>query len=177
MARAVLEKGPRLVWDSAIYALVIYCVGCVIPTPLDQAPSQTNFAPVFVTSKVSPMFGPITHTASESFELNLVVDDPNFAQPNPPDELHARLFVPDPSTPGALQWFDGNDLTFLPASVPDPMNPRLRYGTFAAAPRCFGRSGTFNLYVIVSDRRFNPMNPSMSDGGLSDSNHWELTCS
>jgi len=178
LARGLLQRLPGLVSRTALYGLVIYGVGCVIPTPLDQAPAPPNYSPVIVTTKVNPPFGPIAHTAQDVFELTIVADDPNIGQPDAPDDLHARLFIPDPSDPAALLWFDGNDQTFLPASVPDPMNPRLRYATFPPAVRCAGRSGqTFNLYVLVSDRRFKPTDPAVSDGGLTDSNHWELTCS
>jgi len=45
--------------NVALYGLVIYGVGCIIPTPLDQAMQETNARPVFVTDKVLPAFGPL----------------------------------------------------------------------------------------------------------------------
>jgi hypothetical protein len=173
LARWLLSRLPRIVSDTALYALVIYGVGCVIPTPLDQAQQPPNYGPVFVTTKVNPPFGPIAHTQSDPFEIDVVVDDPDDADPTTNDDLHARLFFL--GTGGALLW-DGSDIPLRAPQVPDPTNPTWRYGTFPAAARCFGRTGVQYLYAIVSDRPFKSDQPSTSNGGLTDTNHWELSC-
>lgn len=175
LARRLLDRSPRIVSDTILYALVIYSVGCIVPTPLDQTQSPPNYAPTFVTSKVNPPFGPISFTQSDSFELNIVVDDPDAGDPDSQDDLYARLFY---LNAGKLVW-DNSEIRLTAPQVADPMNPHLRYGTFPATQRCLfapNKSGTNYLYAIVSDRPFSNANPSVSDAGLTDTNHWELTC-
>lgn len=161
--------------DTVLYALVIYSVGCIVPTPLDQTPPPTNFAPTFVTSKVSPPFGPIAFTQSDAFELTVVVDDPDAGEPDSQDDVYARLFY---LSGGKLVW-DNSQIQLTPAQPPDPMNPHLLYGTFPATQRCLfapNKNGTNYLYAVVSDRKFSATDPTTSDGGLTDANHWELSC-
>lgn len=175
LARRVLNHPLRLVSDTILYALVIYSVGCIVPTPLDPTPAPTNFAPVFVSA--TPNFGPLTRTQTDLIEFDVSVDDPDINDPGSQDELHARLFFLDSSN--MLQWLDGNDLSPTAQQVTGDMgDPRLRFFQFPAIPRCAGRSGqTIFVYVIVSDRKFSTTNPSMPQaGGLTDTNHWELTC-
>jgi hypothetical protein len=175
LARRLLDRGPRIVSDTIVYALVIYSVGCIVPTPLDHTEAPTNYAPTFVTSKVNPPFGPISFTQSDLFELNIVVDDPDVGEPGSQDDLYARLFYLDNEN---LVW-DASQIRLTAAPVPDPTNPHLRYGTFPASRRCLfapNKSGINYLYAVVSDRPFSNTNPSTSDAGLTDTNHWELTC-
>src|SRR4051794_32847613 len=101
MARRGLRKGLRLVYNSALYGMVIYCIGCVIPTPLDRAPAQQNFQPAFVTSRVQPAFGPTSESVSSPLALSIAATDPN-----PDDTLKVRLFVPSSTAPGGLQFLD-----------------------------------------------------------------------
>ncbi len=174
LARRLLEKRPGIVLDTCLYAIVIYALGCVIPTPLDQAPTPTNYRPVFVTDQVNPSFGQLTRTQADVFELNLVVDDPDVSMATSNDDLRARLFFPS-LMPNAPLLYTGYEATFHAQSPPDPMNPNFRYATFGPASFCAGRSGTSNLFVIVSDRQFDMTDPTKT-AGLTDENHWELTC-
>lgn len=174
LARRLLYRLPTVVSDTVLFSVVIYSVGCVIPTPLDPAPAPTNYAPLFVTDKVNPQFGPITHTQSEAFDLNVVVDDPDVNDPSSMDEMHARLFFRSLGDTGTMVW-DGSDISLLAPSVPNPMSPNLRFGSFPAAARCFNRTGVQYLYAVVSDRRFDSTVPTKTNG-QTDTNHWELTC-
>lgn len=174
MAQQLLNRG-RLVANTALYALAIYAVGCIVPTPLDQTPPPVNHPPMFVTSKVSPPFGPISFTQSDLFELSVVVDDPDAGEPGTQDDFYVRLFY---LTGGKLVW-DNSEAHLRLGQPPDPMNPHLLYGTFPATQRCLfapNKSGTNYLYAVVSDRPFSNSNPASSEAGLTDSNHWELTC-
>ena len=74
--------------QSAFYGLIIFGIGCVIPTPLDPAPQETNARPTFVTENVQPKFGPLgPYSQSDNVTLSLVASDPNLK-----DELSVRLF-------------------------------------------------------------------------------------
>jgi hypothetical protein len=177
LARGLLHKLPRIVSDTVLYTVVIYSVGCIIPTPLDRAPASTNNRPVFVTDQVNPTFGFITHPQFDAFPITIVVDDPDDQESTSQDDLFTRLFLQDLTT-GNL-GYTGEEIGLSPASVPDPMHPTLRYGSFNAVPRCQGRAGTTQyLYAIVSDRKFSTTDPTKpaSDAGLTDTNHWELSC-
>lgn len=168
LARRLLRKGIAIVYNSTLYGFVIWCIGCVIPTPLDRAPAPVNYAPVFVTSRVMPAFGPATESVSSAIALSLAATDPN-----PDDTLEVRLFVPSTTAPGGLQYLDvATTLT----SAPDADDPNLRIGSLAPSPCLFATPGaTFDLYAVVADRPFTG-NMARADGGLTDSNHWDLTC-
>jgi hypothetical protein len=156
--------------NAALYGVVIFAVGCIIPTPIDQAQQTPNYSPVFVTEKVSPSFGllgPLTQ--SQVIPLTIVASDAN-----PDDELQARLFE---SINGALVA-TGQTTTLTKPSVPDenPDNATQRFGRFEFA-LCGGRtSGLHLIYAVVVDRKFVTPTSVLPDGGLSDSNHWDVTC-
>ena len=40
---AAAPTGVGIVSNSALYGMVIWCIGCVIPTPLDREPAPTNY--------------------------------------------------------------------------------------------------------------------------------------
>ena len=79
-------------YNSALYGMVIYCIGCVIPTPLDRAPAQQNFQPAFVTSRVSPAFGPTSEPINSGITFALAATDPNHD-----DVLTVHLFEGTPA--------------------------------------------------------------------------------
>ncbi len=71
---------------SLLSGLIAWCVGCVVPTPL-EADAGSPTTPVIV--KGEPFaFGPVTEDASKSWFLGGVAWDPN-----PDDLLTARLCV------------------------------------------------------------------------------------
>jgi hypothetical protein len=167
VARRLLQRGAGIVFNSALYGFVIWCVGCVIPTPLDVMPKPTNYGPVFVTSRVSPPFGPTSEATTSGLALSLAATDPN-----PGDTLTVRLFVPSPSAPGGLQYLSiQQQLT----NAPDPDDPNLRIGSLDP-PLCLNAmpGTTFDVYAYVADRDF--IGNTATSAGLTDSNHWELTC-
>ena len=174
LAWRLLHARGKILADTVVYALIIYAVGCIIPTPLDQQSATINQHPSLRPDKADPQFGPIIHMQDDLFELSIGADDPDLQ-----DELHARLFQLDPTT-NKLIYLGNNEILLTSPSVPDPNDPSLRLGTFAAQPFCLGRSttnGPILLYVVVADRPFSTTDPSMVvAGGLTDSNHWELTC-
>jgi hypothetical protein len=46
LARRLLRRAPGIVYNATLYGFVIWCIGCVIPTPLDRAPGNMNYAVV-----------------------------------------------------------------------------------------------------------------------------------
>ena len=82
--------------NVALYGLAIHGVGCVIPTPLDQATQETNARPVFVNEKVLPMFGPIgPFSQTQVVTLSMVASDANLG-----DATVHRQGDPSPAEPG-----------------------------------------------------------------------------
>jgi hypothetical protein len=152
--------------DIPIYALVIYGVGCIIPTPLDQAPPEPNYRPVIVTSAVSPPFGPLPRLASDLVEIHVAAEDANQN-----DQLEARLFVQI----GNRLTYTGFGIQLNYPTVPDSQNPLLRSGDFIPLPLCRIYSGTNELVLAVADRPFDGQT-DQANGGLTDENHWELQC-
>jgi hypothetical protein len=168
LARRVLRKGLGIVYNAPLYGMVIYCIGCVIPTPLDRAPAEMNFQPAFVTSRVQPPFGPASESVTSPIALSIAATDPN-----PDDTLKVRLFVPSPTAPGGLQFLDvERTLT----KAPDADDPNLRVVSLEPFPCINAMPGKmFDVYAVVADRDFTGVTAT-STGGLTDQNHWELTC-
>ena len=173
LARGLLHAPARTVADTLVYAVVIYAVGCIIPTPLDQQPLQQNLPPVIRADKVMPPFGPITHQQDDLFDLSIFASDPDDTLPTSQDSLRFRLYFR--LADGKLSY-DGNE-EFVMTSAHDPTDPTLVTAT-TSQRFCQGRSGTYYLYVIVADRPFQMADDTqVVAGGGSDQNHWELTCS
>jgi hypothetical protein len=165
------------VYNSALYGLIIWCVGCIIPTPLDRAPTQTNFSPVFVTNSVTPLFGALAATIDQPTTLSLAATDPNAD-----DALVVHLFQPDPTTKGSYILLQP-PIALIKPTNPDPNgDPNLRLGS-QEVQLCLNAPDNFmtDVYAVVADRPFNAGSSGadiiLSDGGLTDSNHWEVTCS
>jgi len=172
VARRLLRKGARIMSDSALYGFVIWCIGCVIPTPLDQAPAPVNYAPVFVTTQVTPPFGPLVDPITTGVTVSLAATDPN-----PDDMLTVGLFEPDATVPGGYRSL-GINQPLMKTTATDMGDPNLRLGTIDLSV-CFNATDgtTFDLFAFVADRPFNSNgNRSQATGGLTDSNHWEITC-
>ncbi len=172
LARRLLGKGAGIVYNSALYGFVIWCIGCVIPTPLDQAPAPVNYQPVFVTTQVTPPFGPLPDPISTGVTVSLAATDPN-----PDDVLSVALFEPDATVPGGLRQVVAPQ-PLMKSAASDMGDPNLRLGSIDL-PVCFNSTDgfMFDLYAIVADRPFaSTGNRSQAPGGLTDSNHWEITC-
>ena len=172
LARGLLVRVARLVSDTVLYALVIYSIGCVIPTPLDQAPEHPNVGgPTLITSAANPPFGMITHASTDPFDLNITITDPDVGDSDSQDEIWARLYRVVGGMP-----LHTEEIQLLGT---DSNNPHIRSGTFSELARCgaygLGGGAITDLYVIVSDRKFTPMTEIGTDG-LFDTNHWDLTC-
>lgn len=167
LARRLLQRAVGLVYNATLYGFVIWCIGCVIPTPLDRAPAPINYNPVFVTSRVSPAFGK-TSVPTNGITVSVAATDPNHD-----DVLTVHLFEPD--SMGTL-IYTGATATLMIPTPPDPDDPNLRIGSVNATPCLNAPDGTkFLLYAVVADRPFTGNTPR-ADGGLTDSNHWEVTC-
>jgi hypothetical protein len=167
LARRLLRRAPGIVYNSTLYGFVIWCIGCVIPTPLDRAPADTNYAPSFVTARVNPLFGK-TPVPTGGINLTLYATDPNHD-----DVLTVHLF--EQIATGALIPTSAPATLMIPVPA-DPDDPNLRIGSIDATPCVNAPDGTsFLLYAVVADRPFTGNTPR-ADGGLTDSNHWEVTC-
>jgi hypothetical protein len=141
----------------------------VIPTDLTQEEQPINYRPVFVSDQVMPPFGPITHSATDVVEISIVAEDPN-----KDDSLKARLFRLG-TAPGQLDLVDE-----IGKLDQDTAMPLVRRGQFHPSRLCsLFPSGVNDLFVVLTDGLWSDMNgvpgPQVT-GGLTDENHWELTC-
>jgi hypothetical protein len=174
MARRLLRLAIGIVSNSALYGMVMWCIGCVIPTPLDSEPAPKNFRPSFVTTQVTPPFGPLTeHLASTGSTLALAATDPNTG-----DTLKVHLFQPNPNSPFGYDFIGWNATLAAPLQ-PDSEEPNLRVGTIQARLCNNARDNDkFDIYAAVADREFNmlPANITLAAGGFTEMNHWEVTC-
>jgi hypothetical protein len=157
--------------DTILLALVIYAVGCIVPTPLDaQATQETNFSPRFYWPLVAPPFGMVTHTTTDpAWTWHLEAIDENTNQ-----NLIATIFSYDPST---HRYNEMTTVPMAPQQSDDPMLQGLRSGdSMDRRNDCisFGAGTTKLVYAFVSDKSINNDNPEASPD--ADSNHWELIC-
>jgi hypothetical protein len=177
MARRLLIT--ELAMANVVLGGLLCGSGCIIPTPLQQEPAPVNTPPVFVSA--TPAFGfPVQHKVlNDPFEWDIVVDDYDGED----ETLTARLFVLEDDQ--KLHYTNFATSVDRPLT-PDLKNPQRRYGTFATHDYCHEFSGleptppptpfTLGVFVIVADRPFSQTDPTLSSGGLTDENHWELTC-
>jgi hypothetical protein len=144
--------------------------GCVLPTSLQEEPSPVHYRPVLVSA--DPPFGPITHSATDVVQISIVAEDPNVD-----DKLRVRLFkgLPDQLV------FSGLEITLL-TDQSDKTRVR-RQGSFVALDLCKVYQNNDALFVVLANAPFyDPGDmmpghvPWQSPGGLTDENHWELTC-
>jgi hypothetical protein len=166
LARRLLSLGRQFVSNVPLYALVIYGVGCVIPTPLDPAKPGPNLRPVILVETVSPKFGPLVRTTQSLVTFSFSAEDGDQA-----DSLYARLFV---ARGGALVTVV-DDVPMAYPAVIDPDHPFVRTGESHQLPVCGYPGGVDSLYLAVADRPFDA-NADTANGGLVDENHWELQC-
>jgi hypothetical protein len=157
------------------YAVIIYGVACIVPTPLEQQAEQPVNYPVNIVADAStPPFGPLDHQHGDPVGFTIVADDPNLD-----DTITARIFT-RPSGLGTRMW-NGNSVTLFLPSVPDPQHPFRRYGMFPIYALCTqldsrGQGGLFDVYVVVADRPFKPSPDDDQSDGFTAENHWEVTC-
>jgi hypothetical protein len=167
MARLLLSRRWKLVNDTIFFALVIYSVGCIVPTTLDAQTQPMNYSPVIVSA--TPPFGPFAHKATDSWSWALTASDPN-----PGDVLSGRIFIVDKSS---NQYLKLADVPMTSQQSTDPTLKLYRSGETSVEPWCATRvPDTYEIVAFVSDRGFINDTSTMSNGGLEDSNHWELTC-
>lgn len=171
VARRLLRRAAGIVYNSTLYGFVIWCVGCVIPTPLDRAPAPTNYSPVWVTTRVTPQFGAATETVSGPIALTYVATDPNLD-----DTLYVKLLELSSTSPTG--YVDAGFSTTL-MNANDPSDPTLRIGSDTPFLCLHAQHlDTFEVYAVVADRPFSETNKNSPtvEGGLANSNHWTLTC-
>lgn len=169
LARRLLKKWPKLVNDTVLYSLVIYSIGCVIPTQLDREQTPTNFPPVWVTSMMNPQFGPLPQVKGVPIELTLFASDPNLT-----DKLVAQAFILNAD--GTYQVTNTPTTLNSPTPTGDAYKDSIRAGQFEPFDYCGNlKTGPYQLFAFVADRPFIG-NTEKVNGGLSDSNYWELNC-
>jgi hypothetical protein len=167
LARQLLKRAVKLVPHTSLYALTIYAVGCVVPTPLDRQPTPTNYAPTIDVEQTVPFLGALTRGTSDPWAWHVAASDPNTE-----DTLAAVIM--ERTATNSFNWVA--NVTLAKQTQIDPREAAQWSGDSAVTPWCsFFRPGLHNMYVFVSDRMF--VGSTEKSDGLVDSNHWELTCS
>jgi hypothetical protein len=178
-ARGLRRLAWRLLFGSAIEdavrrllacALAIYCVGCIVPTPLEAETPPPNHAPQIIGGypdfvKQTPFSPPVNGgMSSGSWAFSVTAVDLDVA-----DTLAAHLYV---NTGGALAPEGQIVLTAT-------SDPTVRTGQFQPANYCaLGTPGeSYYFYVYVSDRPFpednNPAELKQGDFAFA---YWVVQC-
>jgi hypothetical protein len=177
MARRVLERPGKVVNHTVLYAITIYGVGCIIPTPLDQQPSPTKYAPSIDVIMTNPTLGAISRSADANtvWSWHVAASDANTG-----DTLYAE--IAERRSEAEYKFPVAVPLTKQP--LVDERGPARWSGDSASLPWCliYGQ-GVHYIFVYVSDGPFTTSGDiDMGTGspfttaGLADSNHWEVTC-
>ena len=158
-----------------LFPMALMCAtaltACVIPTPLEQAPVDTNYGPVLVPGTAQPPFGPLNLLLNSQVQITLEADDPNLD-----DTLTLRLFKVGSMGPLSRVWTGQETSMMLPA-VADPSHPTRRLGGFQSLDFCQLFNST-TLFVVVANRPFSTMTDHENEvpGGLYDEKAWDLRC-
>jgi hypothetical protein len=152
--------------------------GCLIPTALVEEAQEQNSRPVL--AHADPAFGPLPATAGQALDLRLFAQDPN---PDPvTQQLYARLFKLGTTGPTSriytgnfteLNYPQGTDIEHMPLTE---LTGSLTRTTGLDLCGIFG-DGT-ELFAVVADRPFSNDSgqENTAPGGLTNENHWELSC-
>lgn len=161
---ACVVKYLRVVaYTSALWGLVIYAIGCVIPAPLKGEPPPTNYHPVILSETVTPPFGPLLLSPTSEQEIRFDVTDPN-----PQDTIQALLYR---ASTGSFTSYGQTTLI-----KEDPTDQTLNRGTFDPINLC-ERAGPGAVTLYVSDREIVIENNKIKkDTGLFDEGVWALQC-
>lgn len=170
LARRLLGVRParKMLHTSLIGSLVVFAVGCVIPTPLDEAPVGSNHKPEIVSGTPAFLGGTVLvdpYDATLTFSVK--ADDLDLG-----DSLEARLYRLDGSSFVLVQ-----SITLVTVNS---NNLSERSGDFTAQFCSAGNLAhgqQFNLFIFVSDIGFPKSNdPRDLAPEHSDSRNWVLTC-
>ena len=170
------------VYRSLLSALIVYAIGCVVPTPLEADTTMANFPPTII--KGEPLeFGVITEDAADKngWFLGVVAADPD-----PTDTLSARLYWKN----GDEYFRLAEDIVLNPTTGLTPNDTTRHEGTFALFPYCalIGNGPNQLIYAYVSDylypQTFGPpkgfpdlgSQPTSLLPGHFDSKFWVVTC-
>jgi hypothetical protein len=143
-----------------------------------EAPSiHENSRPVF--SHSDPTFGPIISAAGQSLELTLAAQD---RDPDPATEkLYVRLFKLGNDGPSSRLYVGDSTTLSYPADSDFQNQPLTPLAGSLFGPTGADLCAIFSdgeLFVVVADRPFSdaPGEENLAPGGLTDENHWELSC-
>lgn len=173
LAWRLLNDRVGLVRDTLLYALVIYGVGCIVPTPLDAQPATAN-API-VLRGANPPFGMLPkHQQTDLIELTVFADDADDDIPGNQNTEHFRLFFQQSDN---SLLYDGRS-DFPLSTENDPAHPTFLAGNTGQVRFCEGLGNqTIYLFAVVADRAFQTTNDSeVVPGGTSDQSYWVLPC-
>jgi hypothetical protein len=153
-----------------LIALSTMCApGCLWPTSLTDAVSTgDNVRPVF--TRGVPPFGDIASTAGDFIALEMYAEDPN---PDVGDVLHVRQFK---LAVGDTTRVYQNETVLTHVSGGESND--LYHGTFPFADLCGSYHDGAEIFVVVADAAFKPVESGMPDqsAGLTSENHWQLKC-
>ena len=148
-------------------------IGCVIPTPLDRAPAPIELSRrSFVTSRVTPTFGALAGADRARSTCRSRRPIPTT------DDTLVRAPVRARTATGASHLRRRAARRSMIPVPPDSGRSEPAHRQRVDATLCLNahrRHHVRSLYAVVADRSFTGNTPH-ADGGLTDSNHWEVTC-
>lgn len=173
MARRLLSGAAArsLAMRSLFAGFIVYAIGCVVPTPLEQeGDPPANQSPVIVSGEPDFAAGPYTpFHADDVWNFEVTADDPDLN-----DTLEARLYR-----------LDGSKLLPVPSPIflaaADPSQLARRSGQFFGTAYCEFSGAMpqqqYFFYVYVSDLPFPASgSPSELRDGHYDYKYWVVRC-
>ncbi len=180
LARAMLRRGAAgLIVRSLASGLIVYCVGCVIPTPLEAEPAQPAGRPVIVDAQPranqTDPFGFVTYGVNDEFGFSITAVDDNLT-----DQLYAKIYRVDGET--------YTPITSLVQMMQDrpTTEPSRRVANFETTQYCCGIAGTCGM--SITDERVAVLvakgsipagmggkKPAL-DADSYDEKYWVMTC-
>jgi hypothetical protein len=179
LARRLLVHARSTVARLLPTSLVVYAVGCIVPTPLEQEQPPPNSAPQITAGDPDFLKGPFnpgTHDAEWNFGVTAVDTDVG-------DELRARLWVLLAARAGGDAGAPAT--TLVPASdeirlTATAQSQTVRTGQFFQLPYCvllsLAPNTPYLFYVYVADVPFPSDNPADLKPGHFDFKSWTVTC-
>jgi hypothetical protein len=150
----------------------------VLWTACAEQPSvHENSRPVF--AHADPAFGPMLAVTGQPEELKLFAQDPD---PDPvTNQLYVRLFKLGATPTSRVYTGFETTLDYPPGTDVAQQPLTVLTGSFfgpSGLDLCAVFSDSVDLFAVVADRQFSnqPGQENTAPGGLTDENHWELSC-
>lgn len=176
LARRLLEPGLAGIAVRSLFSgLLIYCIGCVIPTPLEAEPTPAAGRPLITRADKPGAFGFYSNMTRTEFVFSVAAVDDNVNE-----QLWLRIFHVNGTQYNPLTSAE----VMLQDDVADPTKRSFTYGSNAyccfIAGGCSGSATDQLVSAIVSKESLktlpaNLAKPELTEGTF-DEKFWVMSC-